>query len=925
MLKMQKLVYERIVSNTRDIRWDLPEGLTAGELAGELGVGRNTVSQYLNEYVEQGEFVKIKSRPVLFLDRRTLEELYGVSLPRSVYDTIKALREALKSGEAEQDQGEARDFGKLIGHRGSLEACVEQLKSAMAYPPDGLPVLLNGESGIGKSMMAQLMHEYGVNRGILKGDAPFVTLNCSEYANNPELMATNLFGHVKGAYTGAVAGSAGLLQAADGGVLFLDEVHCLRPECQEKLFLFMDKGIYHRMGDNVNWHSSKVRLIFATTEEPEKVLVKTLLRRIPLICRIPSIAERPEDERHELICRLFREEMRTTGRQFYISRRVYHLLMTANFGGNIGEIKNCVRACCANAFLAWQSGEERENKGPLCIRLSSLPESLLLSAGEPYGEALEEDGLISLEELDRKFRAERSENSIYVQLIREYQAYLERGRDFSRLLEIMLSRLEGYYDRLSYAERVMTTPRYRLFESLMESVSGLLAGKYSLALHSRESRLLAMHFYNRSLAGGEEDSERLSRALDGLMEEKLRKERSISQEICGFLEKNIGITTGNMDRVFLTLAVKSNLRDVDLDKAQCFILCHGHSAAGSMAAAANAILGAYVYDAVDMPLAVPAEQVIANLLGRLKKLRGCTEFVFLVDLGSLEQIFEQVRDLDNADVGFADNVSLGLALELGRRLLAGEPLEPALEAAAAAGRSKCRLACNRRKEDVILAVCATGLEMAAKITRLLENCLPRPIPAVIRTYDYAGLVEEGLQAPVFVQYHVKFIIGTLDPRIPGVPFVSLDQLVSSQDVGLLGRLFSDYYAPEEIRELEQNLIHQFSLQNILDYLTILNAEKVLSLVSDALEQLQRRVGYSFSKQTVTGLYLHLCCLIERLVLRRDTAEETGIDRFIDRHGDFVEDVKNCFSVVESYYSVGIPAAEIRYIYDYVKADRNLDE
>ena len=70
MLKMQKLVYERIVSNTRDIRWDLPEGLTAGELAGELGVGRNTVSQYLNEYVEQGEFVKIKSRPVLFLDRR---------------------------------------------------------------------------------------------------------------------------------------------------------------------------------------------------------------------------------------------------------------------------------------------------------------------------------------------------------------------------------------------------------------------------------------------------------------------------------------------------------------------------------------------------------------------------------------------------------------------------------------------------------------------------------------------------------------------------------------------------------------------------------------------------------------------------------------------------------------------------------------
>ena len=78
----------------------------------------------------------------------------------------------------------------------------------------------------------------------------FVQVNCSEYANNPELLTANLFGYKKGAFTGADSDNLGLLHFADGGVLFLDEVHCLNAECQEKLFLYMDQGIYHLVGDN---------------------------------------------------------------------------------------------------------------------------------------------------------------------------------------------------------------------------------------------------------------------------------------------------------------------------------------------------------------------------------------------------------------------------------------------------------------------------------------------------------------------------------------------------------------------------------------------------------------------------------------------------------------------------------------------------
>ena len=94
-------------------------------------------------------------------------------------------------------------------------------------------------------------------------------MNCAEYANNPELLTANLFGYVKGAYTGAEENQEGLLSLANEGVLFLDEIHCLEAKCQEKLFQYMDKGIYHKVGDNEKWYRSNCRLIFATTENPQ--------------------------------------------------------------------------------------------------------------------------------------------------------------------------------------------------------------------------------------------------------------------------------------------------------------------------------------------------------------------------------------------------------------------------------------------------------------------------------------------------------------------------------------------------------------------------------------------------------------------------------------------------------------------------------
>lgn len=101
-------------------------------------------------------------------------------------------------------------------------------------------MLLTGASGVGKTFFAELMHCFACKHTI-GSPPPLVYFNCAEYAHNPELLSSHLFGHHKGAFTGASENKTGLVEQADGGYLLLDEVHRLPYEGQEKLFLFSIK------------------------------------------------------------------------------------------------------------------------------------------------------------------------------------------------------------------------------------------------------------------------------------------------------------------------------------------------------------------------------------------------------------------------------------------------------------------------------------------------------------------------------------------------------------------------------------------------------------------------------------------------------------------------------------------------------------
>jgi sigma-54 dependent dga operon transcriptional activator len=303
-------------------------GVTAKDISDLLTLARNTVSEDLNKLLTLQKAIRIKSRPVLFFSKLEVEKENNVFFNEKL--TFKSLA-AFKQFITEQTIDESdkpEEFSEIIGYQGSLKDQIEKLKAAVLYPPNGLNVLLGGESGVGKTLLAESLHKY--YEQFTGKETPFIYFNCSEYYNNPELLTSHLFGYQKGSFTGALEDKAGLVEYADQGFLFLDEVHRLSNEGQEKLFTLLDKGYFSRMGEADTKRAVNVRFIFATTEDFSQTFLKTFLRRIPVALMLPSIKERPIQEKIELVVKFFQNESQKIKKDITINYQVIEQLVFKN-------------------------------------------------------------------------------------------------------------------------------------------------------------------------------------------------------------------------------------------------------------------------------------------------------------------------------------------------------------------------------------------------------------------------------------------------------------------------------------------------------------------------------------------------------------------------------------------------------------------
>ncbi len=252
-----------------------------------------------------------------------------------VENVLTILEEALRSKEAIQKAIVPRAGDVVWGSR-EMEEVVRLAKDVAR---SGLPVLIVGETGVGKEVVANLIHRESGLRG------KFVALNCAAIPS--ALLEAELFGHTRGAFTGADADREGLFQAANGGTLFLDEIGEMAPEMQAKLLRALEEGRVRRLGATT-WEPVNVRLVCATSVDPEEALKKGRLRR-DLFFRINAVTIKipPLRQRKDDIPLLIAHFIRLSGRDVKIAPDALEALLAYHWPGNVRELKNEIQRLIA--------------------------------------------------------------------------------------------------------------------------------------------------------------------------------------------------------------------------------------------------------------------------------------------------------------------------------------------------------------------------------------------------------------------------------------------------------------------------------------------------------------------------------------------------------------------------------------------------
>ncbi|MFR9001426.1 MAG: hypothetical protein ACLVIY_14690 [Anaerobutyricum soehngenii] len=218
-------------------------------------------------------------------------------------------------------------------------------------------------------------------------------------------------------------------------------------------------------------------------------------------------------------------------------------------------------------------------------------------------------------------------------------------------------------------------------------------------------------------------------------------------------------------------------------------MAHGYSIASGIAEVVNQLIGQHIFDAIDMPINSDILAVAEKLTEQLKRIKNCNEIIVLVDMGSLEAINRYLEDKFKMDIGIINNVTTRMALDVSTMMVQKKNIKEILEEACINNTNKYSLIENKKKQDVILSVCETGIGTANKIVDLIKKSLPSEIDTIIITYDFSNLETMGDKSTLFDKYNVLFIVGTENPDITNVPFLSIEELIEAQDITKIYSLF----------------------------------------------------------------------------------------------------------------------------------------
>ncbi|MDR1568249.1 MAG: sigma 54-interacting transcriptional regulator [Streptococcaceae bacterium] len=859
----------------------LPEGttVTAQEIASQLHIDRANTSSDLNALVKQERLKKEGSRPVRF------------SLPEQPFHS---------------------SVDPFSQKNPSLKNSIEQAKAAVLYPPQRMHILLSGQTGVGKSMFAEVIYRFSQEQQQIASTAKLVTFNCADYASNPQLILGQLFGVREGAYTGAVVSRSGLIEEADGGILFLDEVHRLSPESQEMLFTFIDKKVFHALGETSFDRTSDVQLICATTEDIDSSLLQTFTRRIPMKIHLPSLEERRLNERLNLITDFFSDEAHNLNRNIKVSMNSLRGLLSYPCPSNIGQLKTDVQLLCAQSYARSLSSKQEA----LTITSYDLPDTIKegLYSSEKRSDLWKLTAAYSTRfvdfQKDQKNRLPFSENEphdIY-QLIDHKITDMEKiGLNAKATKEVVDMTIQDFFHSLSTHttdnnDSIVNLVGHEIFSTAKRFLTA--AATYPDSYSDSVVSGLAIHLHNL-LARIKSGQRIVNPKLD-----EIKQQQEIYYNIADknkeIIENDLAVKLPDGEVGFLTLFLIPQIINEETAKVKILVVAHGEATASSMSDLVNDLLGNQAVIAFNMPLTCKPKNMLVEIEAYLNQIPN-TDILILSDMGSLTNFADELQKNTEKHVRCVDLVSTLHVLEASRKAHLGYTLNEIvtdirkithMKETAKAGETTVT-----PKKGFILTACTTGSGSARLLKELLNKQLNRYDDYVeilsLQITNEAMLEKELLT--VKQQGEILCYVSTFKITTLRCPYFNVSQAFSNDALERMQQLidfdFTSNLAIQNVAPMIQNLDGTILLENIKNWII-------------AVEQ---QLGLEISSEIKIGLMCHLASVIDSLKQSSQPSFEQQVTPVSDNEQRLYNELRS----LELIYSVTFSQENFDHVLAYV--------
>lgn len=902
-------VYEFIVKCTFEFCSNQLLKCDSSYLSKSLNISRSLASQYLNEFYRDAVFVKIHTRPVYFLDKHTLESVYQIKLENDEFYDEKELMDQL--GKALSTK---RSFLKAVGHDTSLSECILQCQSAIKYPPNGLPILLYGERGVGKTFFTRLIYQYALEESLIDKESRLVFFNESQYedSNGKEKDVQIIFGTYLN--DGSQKYLGGLIAKAKNGILVIENVERLSPQCYFLLIQYMQSGEYTiSSGKQGKVFKSKTRIIFTCSLDSRASIHNAFFHSIPIICHIPSLQNRPIEDKEMLIIEFFKEEGLRLKKNILISSKAFIALVNHTYENNIEELFTCIQSSCANAYLLHDVSDD------LNIYLYHLPVSIINSLTLDKS-SNEEEYMIDI----CKYLPQTKNGRIidfFDFIVTAYREYAKGSIDRKQLLERCIDNMNVYYDYIVFEHKYYNA-RVRAYEKAVLDVFENMLDLYDIYIPANCAFVVARVIYSymqmfSSIRSYEvRHAEEIGKVIDLLKEEYPSGYRS-AMEIMTKIRQTIDVEINDMNLIFLILNIQFYNRSIDKYRYNCIIISHGYSTASSIADAANKLIGSHIMEGIDMPVTTSMDDIVTKLKKYINDNSIRKDLILLVDMGSLENIGKQLIEECGINIGIINNVSTRLALHVAGELRRNVEMKELLSKVSRETVCEYKIFSNTNRKKAIIFTSETGMEAIERVVQLFKNSMPRQIDISIFAYDCLSLQKNKEKDDIFKIYDVLFIVTTARLDIHNISSVPMEDVIAFKDVDGITSILNSYFTKSEQEQFNRNLIKNFTLENVMNYLTVLNADKLITFIEEALDHLQELLGMIIANEIMVGMYIHISCIIERLVMKSEIVQKERSCSLNVEQKRFQKLFNDSFSKIMDYYKVDIPVSEILYMYDYI--------